>query len=271
MNEAELCALFAEAARQDGWTVYPEVNDWDLVLVWNNPDGRPKAALQRYGRSDLGFAVRQGDIIAIEAKSRATTAALMQAHKRQMPPATTARTRKGPDFKAVLVPKAPKGFKYVAGEMELGVFTSHNYEEQKPGGRRWKWTDPWRVPIEPAFQLRLTERWAGKMWLPPVVPENDAGVPSPTSLTPWRVKALKICALLRTRGGVTSADFNEIGISITRWRNNGRYSWLVDSGERDGNRYIYVLPDELPDDFPDIGWEAERDLIWEQHLAQEEE
>lgn len=255
MNEAELCTLFADAARLDGWTVYPEVLDWDLVLVWERDDGRPESS----SRDPRGSVIRKGDQIAVEAKGRATAAALKQAHKRMMP---RGGSSKGPDFKAVLVPSAPDGFTYCAAQMQLTVFDSWNYESSKPSGRRYRHMEPWRRPVLPVFDLRLTDRWNGKMWVPPVVPENvEAGVPSPQGLTPWRVKALRVCHLLRTRGWVTSADFKRIGIDIGRWRNWGSKSWLKDSGRRDGRRHVYELAEPLPSDFPDIGWEVERDAI----------
>lgn len=33
LSEAELCTRFSDAAREDGWTVYPETSGWDLLLV----------------------------------------------------------------------------------------------------------------------------------------------------------------------------------------------------------------------------------------------
>ena len=92
MTEAELCAMFRSAAEADGWIVYPEVDGWDLVLVWSGDAPVPEG----------GTGVKKGDQVAVEAKLRANVGAIQQAVTR-----STYRYRGQPDFRAVL---APKGF-----------------------------------------------------------------------------------------------------------------------------------------------------------------
>lgn len=74
-SEAELCDTFADKATEAGWTVYPECDDWDLLLV-------------------------RGDVqVGVQAKLRANIYVLYQAVAHYNP----ARPAKGPLFHAVLI------------------------------------------------------------------------------------------------------------------------------------------------------------------------
>ena len=226
MTEAELCALFRTAATGDGWTVYPEVDGWDLLLVW-----------ERKARPPTG--VRRGDQVAVEAKSRASVTAMAQCLDR------CEGAVKGPDFRAVLAPRASEDFRRVAGALGIGIYT---LEHCRPGER---------TPRSRRKRVRAPERrmtFDEPLWTPPVVSEGPGGAPSPRALTPWRVKALRICALLRTRGWVTSKDFEAAGVSMTNWRKR----WIRRDGSV-GRLARYVLAEAH--DFPDIGFEAERDAL----------
>lgn len=234
MRESELCEKFIAAAVKDGWTVYPECKEWDLVLV------------------------KAGTQIAVEAKSRANVQSIVQTVKRNRHLRLSGRgylAKSGPDFKAVLVPKASPEYRRLCAFLKIKVFCLRYCE-------KWKrdWFEHDRKIIEvPEERFRLD--YEKPLWTPPVVPENvQAGVSSPSPLTPWRVKALRMCARLRAGESVTSKTFKEMGISITRWK-QGRNPWIVDSGERDGRHYLYTINDPVPADFPDVGWEEERDAI----------
>ena len=226
MNETQLCEKFISAADEDGWTVYPEVKKWDMVLVWEN-DPLPAYDLQT------------GDQVAVEAKTRANIKSLYQAHSR-------CRGRKSPNFRAVLAPKASKEFKYVAGRLKTGVFTLDHCEggESKYYRRRKVRPPSWR--FDPDAQL----------WLPPVVPDIQAGVSSPQPLTKWRVKALKLCKILDQRGWVTSKDFKALDLSMKIWK--GRKNWLRHDGKV-GRCYRYVKGSGKG--FPSKGWETEMEAI----------
>ena len=61
---------------------------------------------------------------------------------------------------------------------------------------------------------------------------------------------MKVCAILETRGTITTDDFRTAGISHTLWVERG---WIVDSGARLGRKTVYArgqgaLPSER---FPD--------------------
>lgn len=210
LSERDLCAAFTRAAREDGWTVYPELEPWDLVLT-------------RPGETTLQ--------VGVQAKTRANVDVLEQAIRRY--------TEGEPDRRAVLVPRAPIAFAIVARELGVGVYTlGHCQSVYKRRlihrGRYSKHGEP--VPrneiVAPYRDWGTTRR----VWLPPIVPDVPAGVPSPIRLTKWRIGALRACRIMRRKGYVTREDFIRCGISKTAF-------WdvlLVDSGQREGRRHCYV-------------------------------
>jgi len=263
VKEAELCSLFIEAAREDGWTAYPEVGEWDIMLVW---EGDPIDSIEESNSSYRGKAIwtlETGDQMGVEAKVRATTDAIMQAVGRNKHSDTGSGYNNnpvGPAYKAVLAPKVSPSYSQICRLLKLGSFDHRNYGSWKH--RKWS-RDMDRIKIRPARFSRL--EYEKGLWLPPIVPTSVvAGSPSPRPLTHWRAQALRLCAHLREHGEVTSKDFKEFNIDINRWRNQGVRSWLVDTGRRDGRSYIYEMADPLPRGFPDVGWEDERDRIVEQ-------
>lgn len=234
MDEADLCEKFMAAATEDGWTVYPEVSGWDIVLVDS-----------------------MGAQFGIEAKLRPNCDVLVQALNQEF--------GRGPDFGGVLVPKCGRPFLHVAGKLGLYVFTLEHCGPYDERG----WPSVRREIVWPSVEPRKTQ---GRLWLPPVVPTSvEAGRPAPSPLTMWRVGALRVCAILRSRGWVTSADFKTAGIAPGRWVQVG---WIANSGERDGRLVKYVIKpwwnsdtNEAPT-FPDVGWEDDRDAIAAQDAEQ---
>lgn len=231
MKESELCARFRDAAEADGWTVYPEVGGWDLVLVWSGDAPVPEGAT----------AVQPGDQIAVEAKTRANVEALHQA-------ATRSRYRRGgsPDFRAVLVPKASRTFQDVAAMLRVGTFTLRHCG---PWTYRNGWERERKIVAAPRHRH---DRDGKRLWLPPIVSDGPAGEPSPRALTPWRVKALRLVARAREQGHLTTEDFQALKISPTIWTQT---RWIVPNG-RIGRRTRYTLNEDHPS-FPSKGWEAE--------------
>lgn len=227
-SESEICTLFAEKAHRGGWKVYPEVSSWDLLLVWEGHD--KKSFLYR----DL----REGDQLGIEAKTRANFKGLAQCIKRHPD-----RCRTGPDFIGILAPKITEDFSFVAANLGFSTFSNEHYE----GSARK------HIFVTDSKRLNPSQ----KLWVPPVVPDIVPGQPSPSPLTKWRVKALKMCAILRKRGYLTTKDFDRIGISKETWRDR----WIERDG-RDG-RYVKYVGMFGVNDFPDKGWEKERDEIVE--------
>lgn len=232
-REAELCERFAAAARDQGWDVFPEVAGWDVVLVWNRPAIYQGPA--------------PGDQLALEAKMRAGVDALAQAHQRSR--------WSGPDFRGVLVPDATRDFRHVARELRLHVFDLRHCGPWKPAERKHRSWDRWersRTKLEVQGDLRWNRD--RRLWLPPVPLQGAGGAPSPRQLTRWRVGALRLCALLRSRGWITSEDFKREKINPSRWPAVG---WLV--GEGKIGKLTRYVPGPAP--LPDVGYEAERDAL----------
>lgn len=211
-RETDLCDEFATRARESGWTVYPETGGWDLLLVSAN-------ATQ----------------VGVQAKLRANFEVVAQAMWRSL-----YTPEYGPDFRAVLVPAAPPGFRAVCDELRIHVYL--------PAEEAWA-----RAVVVPPDPLRrATSR---RHVLPPIVPSWSGGAPSPKTLSRWRVGALRLCALLRSRGYITAADFKAQKVDRSRWVAAG---WVRGEGERGSLRYV---PGHNAAGLPDVGYEAERDAL----------
>jgi len=218
-SEAELCDAFATQARAEGFAVYPETSDWDLLLV--DTDG-----------AQCG----------VQAKLRANLDVLYQALSYGDPGESD---MPGPDYHAVLVPDASSGFRHIAHLLNLACF------DARQTGRPESWRT-WTIRDE----LKRTPAWfhPSRCWTPPFeISHLGGGVPAPQSITPWKVGAVKLCALLRSRGHLTRQDFREAGIDINFWT-QGR-PVLLRSIPGEGRKRLYVatgdgqLPDEM---YPDV-------------------
>ena len=171
-----------------------------------------------------------GDQVGVEAKLRGNVSVLRQAADGMRYP------YRGPRFGGVLVPKAGKDFCRVAFFLKLNV---------------------WVLAYK---HLRVAYPHEGRkpLWVPPVVPLHDAGVPSPSPLTPWRVKALELCNLLDTGAEVTRNDMKKMGLDPKIWMFK---KWLVPTGKKRGRSELLRKPDDIGPDWPAIGFENEAQEI----------
>ncbi|MCF5955038.1 type IV toxin-antitoxin system AbiEi family antitoxin domain-containing protein, partial [Xanthomonas perforans] len=64
--------------------------------------------------------------------------------------------------------------------------------------------------------------------VPEHVPDVPAGVPAPVRWTPWKAGALRVLALLKTQGYITTKQIAAQGISPSFWTQ----SWLARAAER---------------------------------------
>lgn len=213
-NEAELCRAFISQL-PSGWVAFPETAGFDILLVRSADDVQ----------------------IGIEAKMSLNAKVVLQA-------VSGIYSNWGggePDYRAALVPCGTAGGEMRALANRLGVTViemkdKDQYLEMKardrcnttkfspplPGEAYWSddrvWTD-----------LLPEKRCA----VPAYVPDVAAGRPSPSTLSEWKIKAIKICIIMEKRGFVTSADFSGLHIAKARFVQMG---WIKMSEIR--GRYV---------------------------------
>jgi hypothetical protein len=241
-SEAEMCRKFVDELRASGWVVYPEVSDWDFVVVGKTSRIHPF----------LGYNKIDKDVtIGFQAKLKANFKVLAQA-----------LTTSGPTYRYVLVPDGSPEFRAVARHCGVGVVTTRNigYLEsvtsKKPIG-------DWMMAIA-GGQVKEFPR-GEKFWLPPI--ESTAivpGQPSPRQLTKWRVGAIRLCAVLRSKGFLTQQDFDDHGVSSQRWkklwlRKSGKVEVEVDGKTKKLDSWVAMETCVLPD----VGWDEEAKLLAE--------
>lgn len=223
-KEADAVAAFVEALdgpdiygrpREKDWTVYAETAGWDLLLVH-----------------------KDGYQVGLEAKLKLNPKVVAQA----ISGANSHWDTRGPDYRGVLVPEDG-----LQGHMEalcraigLGIVTI------RPKARGWQTTrySELNLPDERySYGMRDWPNWCPqeRCVLPDYVPDVEGGHPSPLTLTPWKIKAIKLMIVLDRRGYVTRADMKALGISPTRWCDH--YHGFLKPGE---NRQ-YVRCTRTPD------------------------
>jgi hypothetical protein len=206
LKETDLCAAFI-AALPPEWTAYPETGGFDILLV----------------RKQDGFQ------IGIEAKLKLNAKVIAQAAEDMM---VWYSNYPGPDCRAVLIPDNASGeMEGVCHRLGLGVIRVLEPEPQHPYMRS---RDKFR-PSLPNEQYGDENQWfqfapAKRVSLPEWVPDVEAGASAPTTLSQWKVKAIKIAITLEKRGYVTRKDFKHFNINMTRWTIPGA-SWLVKDGK----------------------------------------
>ena len=227
-TEAELCEIFIrDMNAQPGWTCYPETGGFDILAV--HEEGRQ---------------------IGVEAKLALNAKVADQI----MPnPWQYRYGLKGPDHRLVIVSKvsdASAGIAKLLGFMGVPVLVPRHGSVRTLGGLVE------RVQFE---DYKLRELLAGtgyfndhdlfdwnpeeRCQVPMVVPQVAAGVPSPTRLTPWKEKALRALALMRSQGFITSRQIKELGMSPTTWtQHTSTQAWL-DKGQAPGQ---WIETDRTP-------------------------
>ena len=240
-SEADLCREFRGYLEELGFVVHPEVATWDLVGLPPADTSGKEQLINPSSRKDYRF----GDQIGIQAKLLANVDVL---HQAVLP-------RSGPAFRMVLVRRATTEFLELAGH--LGLCVAVRELRRRVYGKNTDWFAP-----ESGFHVYGSMRRFDvkkQLDLPPIVTDLVAGSQSPQQLTPWRVGALRLCRLLRTKGYLTSADFKAAKVDMRRWKNY----WLVESTEMperiftvDGWKTIakWVMIPRGPA-LPDVGWE----------------
>lgn len=198
LQEFELCDTFMQKVTGYGWTCYPETSDWDILLVRDNVQ------------------------IGVQAKTHMNLRVIEQCLDICYP-----LYRRGPHFRAVLVPRQKHYPAKILGQLKLLCFSADNYNHallREPNGLLNISHMDWR-PITPC-------------WLPDVVPQVIAGASSPIRLTKWKQSALQLLALARTRGYITTADMKALRLSPTIFTNK---CWLTPNGAKTGRHQQLVI------------------------------
>lgn len=236
-SEEALCAAFSEDARADGWTVYPEPKDWDLLLV------------------------RRGVQVGIEAKLLGGVEVLLQA----LPALTSMPMRRrgrlartgfpGPHYRAVLVGGfAGRGRGAREGRRSalyaIAAYTGIVVLEPPEPLVATNWLRiGWRENLDDERRPRRLGRPTGLdvrayrwrpsklVWTPPFVPDRPAGVPSPSSVGPWQLAAVALELVVEAGGWISLGDARRI---TDRYDGNWNPSTLLSryfrsTGERIGN------------------------------------
>jgi hypothetical protein len=207
-SEAHLCEVFAERARAAGLEVYPEVEEWDLLLVVPG---------------SLSLQTSRPVQVGVEAKLRPTLEVVAQAYHRSRRP-------RRPDSAAVLVPHVPQALAAVCSGLNLACWSPVAFHADMA---RF-------LPALPGFR-------SGALEIPRYdVPHLRAGAPSPRPLTKWREAAIRLCLRLRERGWVTVTDFKELGLARRWWTGPGG-CLAPDGYEGRFARYVARPGSELPD------------------------
>lgn len=225
MKEEELCQGFKEIVEKVGGVVYAETAGFDMLVV--GPDG-----LQ----------------IGIEAKLRANVDVLVQALNGDVWPGRPKKA--GPDYRAVLVPKCSEAFRVVAGQLHVWVFDLSGSNADIVNFDLQFFSD-----FETYIHNHYVWQYNKACWVPPTTFNIPAGVPSPRSVTPWKIGAVRLCMRLRAQGFVTSRDFTECGIAFSPyWRRKLRGYGRVQRPSPNGRktvllmRYIQRNGSKLPDE-----------------------
>lgn len=221
-TEADLVKCFIEALQRDrlldSWTPYHESCGFDLMLVHKV----------------------EGTQIGIEAKLRMNAKVISQALPRYE------YNDDGPDFRAVLVPfkGVSDDWSAICQALGLSMIASGRVERGLRNGIIAEFTGELPNPTKENW-------WADRRWtfwnpirrckLPEYVPDVTGGKPSPLTLTPWKIKAIKLLIVLDRRGFVTRRDMRGLKISPSYWCDH----WAGHLAKAGGGKWIRT--DRTPD------------------------
>jgi hypothetical protein len=234
-SEAELCSAFIHWAEGQGWTPYAETAGWDILL----------------SRAD-------GEQLGIQAKLHFNACLL-----RQVLPGRYEADYKmaGPDRRAILLPKFDREVDDVCDGIGVGYFWPlADRRARLPGNLRSC------IPVSSGFAPDLEagggpDWWAAKrVDLPAYIPDVQAGAPSPVTLTEWKQKALRVCALLELKGKLTSKQIRSAGVDPRNWI-HPTHGWLIPCVEAPG---YYARG-------PKLRFIQQHPVVYRQILAEERE
>jgi hypothetical protein len=192
-------------------------------IAWATPQGW--TAYAETAGWDILLVSGDGLQLGVQAKLRFNATLLRQAIPNEW------HCETGPDFRAVLLPKLDRDIREVIEFCGLSHFTP------SPFGRN---------AFRPMIDTLFLDDWhpLTRCKLPTYVPDVPAGVPCPVVLTDWKVKALRVCAVLELTGSITSKQIRGFGLDPRRWIHPFS-KWLT---AKHGTHGVYIRGDDLPFD-----------------------
>lgn len=227
-----MLSAFAEHATAIGFRCVPEYGGHDLILVAGSDLLDP---YENMSRNAIPHGVEPGDVIAIEGKLHATPTLLRQAlppHRRMY---NTEKPAPCADFYAVVVPRYDGEFETVAQALDIGVVVmAPDRERDDNYGKsvipaaldRWTMHDSYRVTGHPRIDVTGLNV------------KMRPGLPSPRSLSPWKIAAVRLCLLGQQRE-LQRADFAGTPVRLRTFSDRG---WIT-LVRREGRHGVYALAD----------------------------
>jgi hypothetical protein len=168
--EKDMCDELTIHAKHNGWVVYPEQGGWDLLLVRNHIQ------------------------VGIQAKLRLTIKLLSQA---------LTNSNVGPHYRAVAVGNShwleKEDFIKISFPLKL-IFIDMGVHP-----------DFWISGAMRNTSFKHYRHFPDEVvWVPPFVPELDAGIPSPQNVSPWKIIAIKLELLAEEKGWVSIIDVRDV-------------------------------------------------------------
>ncbi len=206
-TEADLCDLFMSAMRRvPGWTCHPEAAGFDMLVV--HEDGRQIGV-----EAKLALNAKVADQILPDSWDDYYGAA-------------------GPDHRLVIVSKitdASQGIVKMLEMLGVGVLCPSGRPGESRGFDLHSALFMYEKNDRPFGRPRMFD-WspAERCQVPMLATSLRAGVPAPVRLTPWKESALKVIALMRAQGFISTKQIASFGISASTWtQNTSRNSWLT--------------------------------------------
>lgn len=226
-TEADLVAEFLRrlAVMDPGlkWKVYPESCGWDLLLV-----------------HEAGYQ------LGIEAKLLLNPKVIDQTLVGAF---ITHPAWDGPDYRAVLVPSEGRQLHLanICKAIGIGVIT---VRPEGDGGSHW-----FDLPSNSEYCAWPNWGPMQRCPVPDYVPRVAAGVQSPTLLSDWKVRAIKLLIVMERKGWIDRGDLKALGLSPTRW--TCHYNGFLTRVEGKPVRYVAGprTPDyraQMPENFAEI-------------------
>lgn len=252
-TEAQLCEAFAASVKADGWTIYPETAGWDMYLV------------------------RRKIHVGVQAKLWGIPEVLIQALPEKW------NDRKGPHFRMVVVGgfrgrsvrnehTKREQFNALAIGLRLVVAEAPEADSTMAWKRSWFHGQDWHaMNARSTGKYKFTRglydppicwayyRWrpSSLPWLPPFVPEMPAGVPSPTTVSPWMIASVRLARLAKARGWISIADARSVRDEVQgKWNPNTMlqrfYNCSAEHVEPGNRQYRWTLRADAEVEYPAV-------------------